>query len=49
MVGLFTTIIRWGLLEAVAKLTEIVGFIDVFEAAKEVDSTEARVAEELLL
>ena len=45
-VGLFTTIMRWGLLEAVARLTEIVGFIGVEEAPATTEAVDAAIVEE---
>ena len=44
-VGLFTTIMRWGLLEAVARLTEIVGFMAVEEAPADTEFVDAASVE----
>jgi hypothetical protein len=45
-VGLFTTIMRWGLFEAVARLTEIVGFIGVEEAPATTEAVDAAIVDE---
>ena len=45
-VGLFTTIMRWGLFEAVARLTEIVGFMAPEEAPAASGVVDAAIVEE---